>query len=98
MLGLILQQNPKDAFARYGLAMEHVSQQNLDAAFAEFVRLIDLNPDYVPGYQMYAQTLVTAGRTAEAVAVLRRGMECAQRVNNQHALAEMGQLLEELEA
>ena len=96
MLTEILQQNPKDAFARYGLAMEHVSQQNLDAAFAEFVRLIDLNPDYVPGYQMYAQTLATAGRTEEAAAMLRRGIECAQRVNNGHAVAEMQQLLDEI--
>ncbi|HEY0308774.1 MAG TPA: tetratricopeptide repeat protein [Acidobacteriaceae bacterium] len=96
MLGEILQQNPTDAFARYGLAMAYVSEQKLDAAFAEFARLVELNPDYVPGYQMYAQTLATAGRTDEAVAMLRRGIDCATRVNNQHALAEMQQLLDEI--
>jgi cytochrome c-type biogenesis protein CcmH/NrfG len=96
MLGQILQQNPTDAFARYGLAMELVSQEKLDEAFAEFGRLVELNPDYVPGYQMYAQTLATAGRTEEAAAMLRRGIECAQRVNNGHAVAEMQQLLDEI--
>ncbi|MDR3737250.1 MAG: tetratricopeptide repeat protein, partial [Acidobacteriaceae bacterium] len=87
MLGEILQQNPTDAFARYGLAMELVSQKKLDAAYAEFERLVELNPDYVPGYQMYAQTLATAARTEEAAGILRRGIACAQRMNNQHAVA-----------
>jgi hypothetical protein len=45
---------------------------------------------------MYAQTLATAGRTEEAAAMLRRGIECAQRVNNGHAVAEMQQLLDEI--
>ncbi len=96
MLSEILVQDPKNAFARYGLAMEYAGQEKMDAAFAEFERLLADNADYVPGYQMYAQTLVKAGRTGDAVAQLRRGMECAQRVGNQHALGEMSQLLEEI--
>lgn len=96
MLTEILQMNPTDAFARYGLAMEYAGQEKLDAAFAEFERLLADNADYVPGYQMYAQTLVKAGRTEDAIVQLRRGMECAQRTGNQHALGEMSQLLEDI--
>jgi cytochrome c-type biogenesis protein CcmH/NrfG len=98
MLTEILAQDSKNAFARYGLAMEYAGQEKFDAAFAEFDKLLADNADYVPGYQMYAQTLVKAGRTEAAIVRLRSGMECAQRVGNSHALGEMSALLEELSA
>ena len=62
-LNEILQLDPANAFARYGLAMEHISQGHPDAALAEFATCIEHNPDYVPAYQMSAQTMVTLGRT-----------------------------------
>ena len=70
MLTEILTQNPGDAFARYGLAMEHANQGQTDAALAEFDRLLTTHPDYTAGYFMAAQTLVKAGRTDEAKARL----------------------------
>ncbi len=65
------QLDPTNAFARYGLAMEHISQGNTDTALTEFTTLIHHNPDYVPAYQMSAQTLAKLGRTEEAVARLQ---------------------------
>jgi predicted Zn-dependent protease len=96
MLSEILQMNPKDAFARYGLAMEYAGRGDFHDAFAQFELLLEANPDYVPGYQMYAQTLVKAGRMEDARTQLNRGIDCALRVDNQHALAEMRQLLEDI--
>jgi tetratricopeptide (TPR) repeat protein len=98
MLNTILAQNPNDAFARYGLAMELVSQNRTEEGLAEFETLIALNPDYVPAYQMSAQTLAKIGRTEEAVARLHTGIAAANRAGNQHALAEMEALREELSA
>ena len=63
----ILAADPANAFARYGLAMEHISQGNPDAALTEFTALIGHSPDYVPAYQMSAQTLAKLGRTGEAL-------------------------------
>jgi predicted Zn-dependent protease len=97
MLTEILAQNPGDAFARYGLAMEHANQGQTDAALTEFDRLLSTHPDYTAGYFMAAQTLVKAGRTEEAKARLAQGIASAQRTGNQHALGEMQALLEELE-
>ena len=88
-LGEILQHDPANAFARYGLAMEHLAQGNPEAALAEFSTCIAHNPDYVPAYQISAQTLVTLSRTEEAVARLDEGIAAAQRTGNRHALAEM---------
>ena len=92
----ILQLDPNNAFARYGLAMEHIGQGSTDQGLAEFTSLIALNPDYVPAYQMSAQTLAKLSRTEEALARLHEGIGAANRTGNQHALAEMEGLREEL--
>jgi len=92
----ILQADPSNAFARYGLAMENISQGHTDAALSEFATLIQLNPDYVPAYQMSAQTLAKLGRTDEALDRLHHGIATANRTGNQHALAEMEALRDEL--
>lgn len=96
LLTQVLEQNPTDAFARYGLAMAYLSDGNTDLALAEFTTLIQHNPDYVPGYQMSAQTLAKQGRTDEAVERLHTGIAAANRTGNQHALAEMEALREDL--
>jgi predicted Zn-dependent protease len=96
LLTQALEQNPSDAFARYGLAMAHLSENNFDAALSEFATLIQHNPDYVPAYQMSAQTLAKQGRTDEALERLHSGIAAANRTGNQHALAEMEALREDL--
>jgi tetratricopeptide (TPR) repeat protein len=95
-LNEILQLDPANAFARYGLAMEHIAQGHPDLALTEFATCIEHNPDYVPAYQMSAQTLVKLGRTGEALERLHAGIAAANRTGNQHALAEMEALREEL--
>jgi len=96
MLQQILAQNPNDAFARYGLAMEYANRGDFDLALSEFALLIQANPDYTPAYQMSAQTLIKSGREAEARTMLQDGIACAERTRNQHALSEMQALLDEL--
>jgi predicted Zn-dependent protease len=96
MLTEILTQNPGDAFARYGLAMEHANQGQTDASLAEFDRLLSAHPDYTAGYFMAAQTLVKAGRTEDAKSHLTQGIASARRTGNQHALNEMEAYLEDL--
>jgi Tfp pilus assembly protein PilF len=94
----ILLLDPTNAFARYGLAMEYLTQGNPEVALTEFTVCIHQHPDYVPAYQMSAQTLVKLGRTEEALTRLHEGIAAANRTNNQHALAEMEALREELTA
>lgn len=96
MLSQFLEQNPGDAFARYGLAMEYSKAGQIEQALAQFNRLLELHPDYSNGYFMAAQTLERAGRTAEAKAMLEKGIEAARRTGNKHALSEMTGMLEEL--
>ncbi len=93
----ILTQNPDDAFARYGLAMEHKQRGEIDLALEQFDELQKRHPDYTAGHQMAAQTLIAGGKLQDAEQRLHAGIESARRTRNQHALAEMEGMLDELQ-
>jgi predicted Zn-dependent protease len=95
-LSEILAADPTNAFARYGLAMEYNAQGNTDLALTEFTTLIHHNPDYVPAYQMSAQTLAKLGRSNEAITRLHEGIAAANRTGNTHAVNEMQVMLNDL--
>ena len=97
MLNEILAQDPSNAFARYGLAMEYAGRGDTDTAVAEFAQLLEQHPDYTAGYFMAAQTLAKAERTDEAKVRLTQGIASARRTGNQHALSEMQAMLDELD-
>ena len=96
MLKEVLAENPSDAFARYGLAMEYSKAGQTEAALAEFHKLLELHPDYTAGYFMAAQTLAQAERKEEARRMLNDGIASALRTGNQHAQSEMEAMLAEL--
>jgi predicted Zn-dependent protease len=93
----ILALDPKNSFARYGIAMELAKRGEVAAALAEFDTLLADDADYTAGYFMSAQTLVGAGRKVEAIERLKAGIGCAARSGNSHALSEMQAMLDELQ-
>jgi predicted Zn-dependent protease len=96
MLNEILTQNPTDAFARYGLAMEYSNAGEVERALEEFGSLLSTHPDYSAGYFMAAQTLAKAERVEEAKKMLADGIASARRTGNGHAQSEMEAMLAEL--
>jgi predicted Zn-dependent protease len=95
----LLADDPHDAFLRYGLAMEHMSQGDDETAVAVLRELIALKPDepYVPAFLMAGQALIRLGREADAAAVLRQGIDAARQVGDTHALGEMQGFLATIE-
>ncbi len=89
ILNQLLAQNPKDSFARYGLAMEHVRAGQFDQAVAEFERIIETDPNYTAAYFHGGQALEKLGRLDEARAIYAAGVEACTRVGNGHARSEM---------
>jgi predicted Zn-dependent protease len=78
-----------DSFAFYGLAMEYRKEGRIDDAVATFEKLKAKDPDYVPMYLMAGQTLIDAGRSAEARNWLETGTTVAKRKGDSHALGEL---------
>jgi len=96
MLAQFLAENPTDAFARYGIAMEYAKTGQVDTAMEHFNKLLELHPDYAAGYFMAAQTLSKSGRSGEARKFLENGIGAAARTGNAHAKGEMEAMLAEL--
>jgi predicted Zn-dependent protease len=96
LLNEVLSQNPSDAFARYGLAMEYSNAGDVERALQEFGKLLATHPEYTAGYFMAAQTLAKADRTEEAKTMLADGIVSAKKTGNSHAQAEMEGMLAEL--
>jgi predicted Zn-dependent protease len=96
MLNEILGQNPDDAFARYGLALEYSKAGQTEQSLSEFENLLRRHPDYTAGYFMAAQTLAAATRVDEAKDMLTKGIASAKKTGNAHAQSEMEAMLAEL--
>ena len=93
----ILDLDPNNAFARYGLAIEYVNRGETATGLTEFDTLLAAHPDYTAGYFMAAQTLAKGERVEEAIQRLHDGIACARRTGNTHALSEMQGMLDELD-
>lgn len=93
----MLQDDPSDSFLRYTLAMEY---RKLDDSEKSIDLLTVLayhdEPKYVAAFFMAAQQLVQMERIEEARAFLRDGIEEARSQKNDHAAAEMSELLSEI--
>jgi predicted Zn-dependent protease len=81
--------DPSDPFLWYGLAMEHTSGGDAEAALRTFAELRRRFPDYVAGYMQAGQLLAKLGRDDEAREAWREGVAVARRVGDQHAAGEM---------
>lgn len=82
----MLEADPGNTFARYGLAMEYAKAGELEAAVAEFEELLDRSPNYSAAYFHGGQALEKLGRLEEAREYYRRGIAVTR---DPHALSEL---------
>ena len=85
----MLEQNPADAFARYGLAMEYVNTGELEQALGEFHQLLNANPNYAAGYFHAGRALEKLGRVEEARKIYEKGIEVTTRIGDGHTRSEL---------
>jgi tetratricopeptide (TPR) repeat protein len=88
--------NPRDSFARYGLAMEHANTGNLEQAVLEYRTLLELNPDYAAAYFHGGQALEKLGQVDQAAEMYRQGIETTARTGDQHTRSELQAALDML--
>ena len=92
----MVNQNPSDAFARYGLAMEYAKSGQLETAVAEFSALLQHSPDYAAAYFHGGQALEKLGDVDQARAFYEKGVEVTGRTGDQHTRSELQAALDML--
>ena len=85
----LVEQDPANAFTRYGLAMEYVNAGEPESAVKEFSALLEHNPNYAAGYFHGGQTLEKVGRIEEAKALYSRGIEVTTKTGDGHTRSEL---------
>jgi len=90
----LLEREPNDVFLHFGLAMEFVKEGAVDEAIARFDRVLALDPAYLAAYYQKGNTLLTAGRLADAKMALVEGINAAKKAGDLHAAAETQALLD----
>ena len=89
LLNGILTQDPKNTFARYGLAMEFANSGHLAEAVAEYRTLMENSPDYAAAYFHCGQTLERMGNLDEARATYQQGIDVTTRIGDLHTRSEL---------
>jgi tetratricopeptide (TPR) repeat protein len=74
ILKQMLDVDPGNSFARYGLAMENLNTGDLEASVLEFETLLENDPSYSAAYFHGGQTLEKLGRLDDARNYYRRGL------------------------
>ena len=91
-----LEENPKDSFSRYALALEYVKAGQSDDAVREFETVKKNDPDYVATYFQLGQLYQKLGQPHEAEKTFRTGITAASRAGDEHTKSELEAALEAL--
>jgi Tfp pilus assembly protein PilF len=89
LLKQMVDRDPDNAFARYGLAMEYANSDNLAQAVAEFRTLLRHDENYCAAYYHAGQTLEKLGNIEEARALYEKGIDIATRKGDLHTRSEI---------
>jgi thioredoxin-like negative regulator of GroEL len=92
-----LAEDPADTFLRYGLAMQCLSEGDIEEGRERLRSLITDHPeDQIAAYQQLGQSFAEHGETDAAIAMLMEGIARARSRNQAHAASEMQELLDSL--
>jgi thioredoxin-like negative regulator of GroEL len=93
-----LAEDPGDTFLRYGLALQCLREADVEEGRRRLLALIADHPeDQVAAYQQLGQSYAEAEEVEQAASILRTGIAKALARGDDHAAAEMEQLLDSLD-
>lgn len=85
----MLEQDPNNTFARYGIAMEYANSGQLEEAIAEFRKVMEVKPDYAAAYYHCGRTLERLDRNDDARDMYEKGIEVTTRTGDAHTRSEL---------
>jgi tetratricopeptide (TPR) repeat protein len=89
ILKQMVDQDPNNTFARYGLAMEYSNSGDFKQALAEFQSLLQLDENYAAAYYHGGRALEKLGHLEEARAMYEKGIEITTRKGDLHTRSEI---------
>ena len=89
ILKQMVNQDPNNTFARYGLAMEYANSGQPEQAIGEFRALIQADDGYSAAYYHGGQALEKLGRIEEARELYEKGIEASTRKGDMHTRSEI---------
>ena len=89
ILRQMVQQDPENSFARYGLAMEVLKSGDYAGAIAEFEELLRHDGDYAAAYFHGGQASEKAGELEKAREFYEKGIEITTRKGDVHTRSEI---------
>ncbi len=89
ILKQMVSQDPNNAFARYGLAMEYANGGDFPQAVAEFRSVLQHDETYAAAYYHAGQALEKLGDLDEARAMYEKGIEITTRKGDTHTRSEI---------
>ncbi|HEX8984928.1 MAG TPA: tetratricopeptide repeat protein [Bryobacteraceae bacterium] len=96
VLKQLVEKNPANSFARYGLAMEYGKSGKFEEALAQYRAITAATPDYHAAYFQGGRLLEQLGRVEEAKQFYRQGIEVTTRLGEGHAREELQAALDQL--
>lgn len=94
-LAEMLQSEPNDPFLNYAYALE-TAKEDSAAALGLLTTMHEKFPDHIPAYFRHGQLLAEQGESVAASQVLSAGIRIARQTGDDHAAAEMSELLQSL--
>src|SRR5690606_3306598 len=96
-LETLLASDPDDTFLLYAHAKACAGEGDIATALRQLDEVLKRDPKHVAACFQKGQVLAEQGQTAEATAILTRGIAVAREVGDEHAASEMQGFLESLE-
>lgn len=93
LLTELIQDDPKDPFLPYALALEYLKQQDVQAAIDTFEALQKAHPAYLPTYYQLGVLLTETGELKRATTLLETGKALAEEQAERKTAGEIQELL-----
>ena len=93
----MIEEEPNDSFLNHAWALEYFSLEKFEDAKKVFEKVLSENENYLASYYQLGQTLEKLNENEKAVEVYKKGIELAQKQNNNKAKNELAEALWMLE-
>ena len=96
-LKTMLEDDPKDSFLLFAVAKEYEKLGDLEHALDTFIKLKDLDAEYVGLYYHLGQLYQELDENDKAMEVYNEGIQIAKKQSDFHALSELNNVKTNLE-